>query len=66
MSMKPRSERGVTVCPIPNVDGSFGQCGTDCEWYVEENNDEYSGCAIPKLYSNLTSVLFELKARRGK
>lgn len=58
MNTKRKENSDGCFCPIPDPDGGYSACSDRCMWYVEENNDYYSGCAIPKILVSLNSLYF--------
>lgn len=57
------NDYGSTYCPLMTVaDVRYARCEPSCAWYVDEpGNDDYSGCAVPKMLLAIESALSELR-----
>lgn len=61
MQTRRKANHEGCYCPITSTAGELFTCSESCEWYVTENNDDYSGCAVPKILATLTSAYFKLE-----
>lgn len=61
MQTRRKANHEGCYCPITSTTGELFTCSESCEWYVTENNDDYSGCAVPKILATLTSAYFKLE-----
>lgn len=61
MQTRRKANHEGCYCPIVSTTGELFLCSENCEWYVTENNDDYSGCAVPKILATLTSAYFKLE-----
>lgn len=61
MQTRRKANHEGCYCPITSTTGELFTCSESCEWFVTENNDDYSGCAVPKILATLTSAYFKLE-----
>ena len=53
------------ACPFMSTPDQLVQCvEEDCWMWVTEKNDEFDGCAMPRMFQNVTALLFEVKGDR--
>ncbi len=60
METKRKANHEGCYCPVASTASELFSCSEICEWYVTENNDDYSGCAVPKILATLTSAYFKI------
>lgn len=61
MQTRRKANHEGCYCPIASAIGELFTCSESFEWYVTENNDDYSGCAVPKILATPTSAYFKLE-----
>lgn len=63
MTVKQKSNHDGSYCPLVSAAcGKWVGCiESECEWWTEEKNDDYSGCVLPKIYQTVKASYFELR-----